>query len=292
MSLITLTNSCLTVQVDTIGATLSSIEKDGVQYLWQGSARSWTRKDANLFPWVGRLQNGVYRYGGREYSMTPHGFCREAEFAVTARAPDHVDLTLGDNDATREVYPFRFRYHVRYTLEGNRVVKTCVVENPDEKPLYFGLGSHPGFNVPLGGEGAFEDWWFEYPECCTPRQVCLDTSNWLIAPGRPLYPLKEGRKLPLHHDLFDKDAIILENAPRVLTLRSDKSSRSVTVSYPGMPWVGLWHTPGTEAPFVCVEPWLSLPSDSGQVSELETKADLMKLAPGGVYENRIEITIK
>lgn len=292
MSSLTLTNARLTVEIEHRGATLSSLIKDGIQYLWQGSAQSWSRKDANLFPWVGRLQEGTYVYDRRKYPMTPHGFCRDTTFAVTEQEPHRVLLTLADREETRAVYPFRFRFHVEYTLEENRVIKICRVENRDEKPLYFGLGSHPGFNVPLNGEGEFTDWYLEFPRESSPTQVCLDCSNWLVAPERPPYPLTEGRKLPLRHDLFDKDAIILENAPRVVTLKSDNSRRSVTVAYPDMPWVGFWHTPGVAAPFVCIEPWMSLPGNSGQVPELETKPDLERLEPGGVYENRIVITLE
>ena len=43
-----------------------------------------------------------------------------------------------------------------------------------------------------------------------------------VAPERPAYPLEEGRKLPLRHELFDLDAVVLAGAPRQVTLSSPK----------------------------------------------------------------------
>ena len=75
MNLYTLHNDTLTVALDACGAVLHSIVKDGAEYLWQGNARYWARRDANLFPYVGRLTDGQYLLDGKTYPMTIHGFC-------------------------------------------------------------------------------------------------------------------------------------------------------------------------------------------------------------------------
>ena len=159
MSLITISNQVLTVAVDSRGAMLHSVVKDGVEYLWQGDPAYWEQRDLNLFPWVGRLKDGKYLFRGREYPMPIHGFCVGVDFQVTERSRDSLCLTLWDREETRQQYPFPFRFHVIYRLEGSSLVKTCKVENTGSSEMYFGLGSHPGFQVPLGGEGAFSDWY-------------------------------------------------------------------------------------------------------------------------------------
>ena len=70
MNLYTLHNDTLTVTLDACGAVLHSIVKDGAEYLWQGDARYWARRDANLFPYVGRLTDGQYLLDGKTYPMT------------------------------------------------------------------------------------------------------------------------------------------------------------------------------------------------------------------------------
>ena len=69
MNLYTLHNDTLTVTLDACGAVLHSIVKDGAEYLWQGDAKYWARRDANLFPYVGRLTDGQYLLDGKTYAQ-------------------------------------------------------------------------------------------------------------------------------------------------------------------------------------------------------------------------------
>lgn len=291
MDPILIKNHTLTVAIDPVGAVLHSIVKDSLEYLWQGDAASWPRRDANLFPCVGRSYEGRYRLGDREYPMPIHGFCQDALFTVARRGEDHVRFTLTDSPETRRFYPFTFAYHVEYALEGCAIVKTCRVENRDQRTMHFGMGSHPGFRVPLDG-GEFTDWYLEFSKRCSPKRVCFDPSNWLLAPERPDYPLEDGQRLRLRHDLFDMDAIVLAGTTGSVTLRSSKSSRSIQVDYPHMPYVGFWHTPETEAPFVCVEPWLSLPAPHDAMADFEKQENLIHLGTRELYENVITITVR
>lgn len=292
MSLITIKNDVLAVTLDSLGAVLHSILREGTEYLYQGDPRFWSRRDANLFPCVGRLYQGHYLLEGLKYPMTTHGFCQNAAFEVTKQTDTTVRFTLHESPDPKAVYPFVFSFHVEYTLEGDKIIKTCRVENRDNKTMCFGLGSHPAFQVPLGGEGEFSDWFFEFPTPSNPKQITFDHESWLLAEQRPAYPLRDGKRLPLRHDLFDFDAIVLQDAPRCVTLRSEGSDQRVTVEYPQMPFVGFWHTPHTEAPFVCVEPWLSLPSHSTYMEDLQTQENLIRLPAGEDYENVITITIQ
>ena len=171
MNLYTLHNDTLTVALDACGAVLHSIIKDGAEYLWQGNARYWARRDANLFPYVGRLTDGQYLLDGKTDPMTIHGFCIGTDFAVTEQTESSIRFTLRSNEKTLSMYPFHFAFHVCYTLRGNQICKTCLVENRDSREMYFGIGGHPGFNVPLNGEGSFEDWELDFTEPCQPVRV-------------------------------------------------------------------------------------------------------------------------
>lgn len=168
---------------------------------------------------------------------------------------------------------------------------TFAVKNLDEKRLPFGLGGHPGFRVPLVPDTSFEDYELCFSHACAPDRVGF-TEDLLLSGRDQPYPLQGGNILPLRHALFDEDAIVLKNMARSVTLRSSKTNRSVTVSYPDMPYLGIWHAPKTDAPYVCLEPWLSLPSRQGIVEELYSKSELKQLEPGGGYENTWSITIR
>lgn len=58
-----------------------------------------------------------------------------------------------------------------------------------------------------------------------------------------------------------------------------------------MPFVGFWHTPKTDAPFLCIEPWANLPSKEGKIEDLTQKENIGVAKEGDVSECEIIITI-
>lgn len=292
MEPITIRNETLTVRLDSVGGGLNSIQRAGTEYVWVADPAFWKFHDKNLFPYVGRTNGGHYLLDGKTYEIPIHGFCTDRPFEVAEQGADFVRFALTDSDETRAMYPFSFRFEILYKLEGDALIKRCTVTNTDSRTLYFGIGAHPGFNVPLGGDGEFTDWYFEFPEACEPVRVEFDPANCLISGVESPYPLQDGRVLPLTHDLFDQDAVVLRGTPRRVTLKSDKSAHSVTVDFPDMPFLGLWHAVKKAAPYVCIEPWASLPSRSGVTEDLATQPNIIHLPAGEVYTNTLTFTIR
>ncbi len=289
--LYTIQNSQMRVTIDSLGAQLMSITAaDGTEYLWGGDEAYWRNRAPNLFPYVGRLTEGRCTYGGKSYEMTRHGFANRTQFSALESGADHITLHMEDSGETRAVYPFAFAFDLVYALSGNTLSVTYRVTNRDGKEMYFGLGAHPGFRVPLEPGKAFTDYRLTFAQPCQPWQVLM-SDDYLINGQEAPYPLEGGRSMPLRHDLFDHDAIILKNMDRTVTLSAGEGSRGVTVSYPRMRYLGVWHKPESDAPYVCLEPWLSLPSRHGVVEDLSQQNDLMALCPGETYENRWTVTI-
>ncbi|MDO4982390.1 MAG: aldose 1-epimerase family protein [Eubacteriales bacterium] len=290
--LITLKNEQLTVVLDSAGAVFHSIVKDGIEYLWQGDKKYWSSRDKTLFPYVGRCRDGKYIYRGQEYTMPLHGFAPGSEFEAEQLGDSSVCFTLRANEMTREYYPFEFVFKVLYELDGCSISKKCTVINKDSKTIHFGFGAHPGFNVPLSGEGDFSDWYMEFDADCQPYRVEFDPVSCLLS-GRTLpYPLKKMNTLPLYHEMFNDDAVVLGNVPRGVTLKSDKSRRSVHVSFPGMEFVGFWHARPTDAPYVCIEPWATLPSHNDFVEDIEKQEYILHLPAGETYTNVMMVEIR
>ncbi len=281
---ITLHTQSLHLTVETLGAQMTHLQlSDGTEYLWQGDAQYWPDRAPTLFPFIARLTEDSYRYQGQVYHMGIHGFAAQSEFEPIVQEPDHLVLELRDSEITRQQYPFAFCLQIGFRLKGQQVEISYHVENLDSRLMPFGIGGHPGFRVPLEDGTSFGDYSLCFAHPCQPERVGFTPALYLSGTDSP-YPLTDGVKIPLHHGLFDEDAIVLRHMDREVALCCEGSERSVTVSYPDFPYLGIWHAPCTDAPYVCIEPWTSLPARQDVVEELTCKGDMIRLAPGGVWD--------
>ena len=118
---------------------------------------------------------------------------------------------------------------------------------------------------------------------CDPVRVGFTPDCFVSGEESPV-PLKEGYTLPLTHDLFDQDALVLRGM-------SVQGGHSVTVAYPDLPYLGIWHRPKTDASYVCIEPWVSLPAKHGEIAQFEKRDNLIFLESGKTCTNRWAIAI-
>ena len=100
------------------------------------------------------------------------------------------------------------------------------------------------------------------------------------------------KRIDLSHSLFDDDAIFLYNVDKAITLKSDKFKGSIKLKYDRMKYIGLWHMPKMDAPYVCIEPWSSIPANDGVIDNLLTKEEMIHLPVGYNYKNTYSITIE
>ena len=103
----------------------------------------------------------------------------------------------------------------------------------------FCLGLHPGFNVPLDDEEDFGDYvlTFEREETCDSPVLDPETGLVRTAARRPV--LENTRQLPLCHELFAADALVLENLrSRKVCLYSKHSGRGVEMNFDGFDFFG------------------------------------------------------
>lgn len=288
---ITIKNETLTVTISTHGAEMQSLQDvDGTEYLWNGDPAYWTGRAPNLFPYIGRLTDKKYVLNGKTYSMDIHGFAAQMEFAVEKQEDDAVTFLLEDNAATLAMYPFRFALRVNYRLSGTRLAITFTVENKNDQTMFFGLGGHPGFRVPLERGLNFEDYLLEFGEAAVPVRIGISPTGFCSGLDAPFY-LQDSLRLPLSHDLFDNDAIVLTNMADSVMLRRICGKKALRVEYPDMRCLGIWHMPLTDAPYICIEPWTSLPSRQGIIEDLSQQRNLINLPSGQIYNNAWAIEI-
>ena len=286
-----LDNGVLSVRVSSIGGQLLSVKKDGKEYLWQGDPAFWEDRAPNLFPYIARLTKGTYTVHGKEYHLPIHGFLSAAEMKAEAQEESLLVLRLDADESTLACYPFVFTLRIRYELNQDTLRIAYEVENGGTEDMYFGIGGHPGFQAPLEDGLSFEDYFLEFEsegqsgtDAQPPVRIGFSPTCFLNGKDEP-WPLEKGCRIPLRHDLFDDDAIVLSHTPKTVVLRSEKGGRGVRVRFPQMPYIGFWHAVKKPAPYVCIEPWSSLPSRQDVVEELSEQPGLIHLEGKGVYRN-------
>ena len=271
-------NDILTLELSEIGGEPISIKMGDHEYLWCRDGKYWSSSAPLLFPAVGRLRTGEWSDGGKNYPMRIHGFARHQKMSAVALR-DFAEFTLKDNEETRQSYPFAFTLRRRFKLAKNSILESITVSNSDSRDIYFGIGLHPGFMIPQGRARLSLEC-FEEPQ----RQL-LSPAYFMADKSEP-YVLRDGKYIDLDNSLFDNDAIILSGV-RSATLESPDSPRSVTVRFPDAKYVGFWQPDHSDAPFVCIEPWQSLPASDAPAEagpdKISERKGFIKLAPGESY---------
>ena len=272
------------------GGELTSIygKATDCEYLWQGDPASWAGQAPVLFPICGRLLEGYYTYRGKRYEMLLHGFLRKMELSVTEKTADAITLTATDTENTRAVYPFAFRFDLTYSLSGDTLKISHRVENTGDETMIFALGAHPGFRVPMGDDSC-EDYALTFADHVDELTQVVFKNNFTSRAWES-YPLSD-HKIPYSNELFDAGSLFFANMGDTVTLGSPVSGRFVRLDFAGFPILGLWHAEDTGAPFLCIEPWESVPTYHDKVDDLETKAMMNRLLPGSVYEKAYTVTV-
>ena len=280
-----ISNQYLMVHIASKGAQMLSFQdRNQKEYLWQGDNQTWTDTAPNLFPYVGRLTQESYRYKDTVYHMGIHGFAMDSEFEVSQLLKDSITLTIRNNESTRRQYPFSFRFSITYALKGFRLSITYQVENTGGEIMYFGLGGHPGIALPFEKGLDFSDYYITFDADSNPVQIGISDTCFVDGKKAP-FPLDGKQRLALSHSLFDHDAIILKNMGTSVTLGSPKGKTNIQISFPQMPYLGIWHWPKSVVDYVCIEPWSSLPSRQDIIEDLSTQKNLLGLKPQNTYKN-------
>ena len=239
-----LENDILKIAIDTHGAELSSIvnKKENKEMLWQGDPAFWGRKSPVLFPVVGQYKNCKTTYENKEYSLGQHGFARDMEFTLVEQSDSKISFELLSNEETLAKYPFTFRLVCSFELKNNKIIVGWNVENTDDQKIYFSIGAHPAFYceksktvLSMNGDNL---------------KYSLVNSDGLYTPQK--YNVES--EFVLHDNIFDKDALIIENSNVTEISLIDNNKKYLTMKFEA-PLFGIWSPTKKNAPFVCIEPW-------------------------------------
>ncbi|WP_242926764.1 aldose 1-epimerase family protein [Pontibacter vulgaris] len=284
-------NNNYKVGVESRGAELHHFIKldEQLELIWQANPAIWASHAPNLFPIIGELPNQQYEFDGHTYHMNRHGFARHKEFKVVGHDKDKLVFELTHDDETLAQYPFKFTLLIAYKLEGNQLGVSYLVRCDDDKAMYFSVGGHPGFNVPLYPNEQFEDYYLEFEQEESLSRYLLDGTGLLN--GDTERVLEGTNILPLTHDYFTKDAIVLKdlNSSKV-TLASRTNPLRIEVAFDGFPYLGIW-SKKEQVPYICIEPWCGVASRVGESGLLQDKEGIQQLAPKQAFERTFTITV-
>jgi galactose mutarotase-like enzyme len=285
---ITIRTTGLTATINPLGAQLSVLRDAADRdLLWNGDPTVWAGRAPILFPIVGMLAGGQYRIGDQRYALPRHGFARNRIFRVADAGPSSVTFRLSADEATLAVYPFRFELDVNFSLEDSSLAVTSWIRNLDVREMPASLGYHPAFVWPLpyGEDRAAHFIEFEANEPAPIR--CLDGNGLLSPQGSPTPVMN--RRLTLRDELFAADALVFDKiVSRTVTYGSEVGPR-IAVSFPGVPYLGLWTKPG--ARFICIEPWQGVTDPQGFNGEFKDKPGCVRLPPGAAAAIGMTITL-
>lgn len=287
----TLSNGLLEVVISEKGAELQSLKNiaDGTEFLWQGNPDFWGKRSPVLFPIVGGLKDAKYKYGGKEYVLGRHGFARDKVFELIDISPNTALLEIRSTPETLGIYPFEFRFQIAYHLEGNTLSTEYHVFNEDKKEMYFNVGAHPAFNVPLHVEDQLEEYVIEWEaEEHVGIQPISPTSG--LIQTFPI-PFMKGNKLfPINKELFYNDALIfLHLRSRKVSLHNTQNTHGVLMNFKDFPFFGIWSA--KNANFVCLEPWTGIGDLENCSGNIEDKFGINVLSPGLTASFKWEITV-
>lgn len=279
----TIKSSQFTAEIDEHGAQLTHLynNDDHFDYIWNNPL--WEKHAPILFPAIGRSNDDAYLVDGKKYEMPQHGFAGDHDFEVVSHQDDQVELLLRSDGSTKKYYPFDFEFTVTFKLNDSGLQVAFKVDNKSNGDLSYSLGFHPAFNVPINGEGSFNDYRLDL----APASQSLDTYEIVKKPN----PYRSGKVtklvnykngiVDLDHNMFEKGLVIIKNTGiKSVKLYSDDTEHTVSIDVSDFDHVTLWTKEGADAPFLCIEPFNGLPDVYGDLVELSQKEGNHHLSVG------------
>jgi galactose mutarotase-like enzyme len=280
--IITISNSQLSANINTVGAELISLVKNNKNYIWQVDETYWNKTSPVLFPIVGRLKNDSYTYNGKSYQLPRHGFARNMEFSFDKKSEHQVIFELNETEETKANYPFDFKLLMAYTLMDNELVIEYFVRNQSDEVLPFSIGAHPAFSI----EGNFEEYSLQFNSDDSFETHHLENESFN---GKTTLVEQKNNSIFLNYALFEKDALVFKQLKSNEVILTHQNNNILKVNFDHFPYLGIWTK--QNAPFLCLEPWCGLADSIDHNGNLEDKEGINHLPAGEDFLRAIRIEV-
>ena len=288
-----LENEYLKVTVTTWGAQLKSVIRkcDGTEHMWQADKAVWGYHAPILFPYAGRVKDGIIEARGQHFENLPqHGFARIGEHDLVRHSDNVVEFELCDSEATMAMWPYAFRLLSTYTLIGDTVYHKLTVENRDDEAFPFGIGYHPGFAIPFDDQHTYADYELRFDTPQSP--LCLNNLPTGLFQGNTYYLGYNMDTIPIDEKLFANDSHCMAGlTAKTFGIYEKGSGRAVICDISAFPYTLIWSKAGVPQ-FVCIEPWMSIPSPQHGDHKWEHKPAAATVQPGESWSVTLPMTFK
>lgn len=253
-----------------------------------------------LFPFPGRIGQGMFQWEGREYRLPAgdgrgnaiHGFVLNRSWRVIDYQPDAATAEFHasrDDAALLDLWPADFLIRVTYSLANCTLACRIEIENPDTRPLPFGLGTHPYFRLPLTGNNR-DDCFVNVPvsEQWELNELLLPTGDRNPIPNAALLQ----RGLPFSQMQFDHvfTGLTANDGWCRSSIIDPDSNVSVEQKFDPVFRECVVYTPGHREA-VCIEPYTCVP-DPFRLEDRGIDSGLRVLGSGEKFSARIEISVR
>ncbi|UOY91136.1 aldose 1-epimerase family protein [Ectobacillus sp. JY-23] len=286
-------NNWLKVTIAELGAEMRNVlhKKNGLSYMWTGDSTYWGRVSPVLFPIVGRLKDNQYQLDGQTYELPQHGFLRDVVFQVAEQKDDSISFVCESAGRFAAVYPYEFKVTIQYILQEASLQIRWEVENQNEEKMYFSIGGHPAFRIPLLENEQAGDYTLQMTASAGKQVHQYELKDALIA-GK--CTVKSLEAITIAPSLFAGDALVYDNINTVTMTNASHHGVKVTLS--GFPFVGIWskynESDGTMAPFVCIEPWYGIADTYETSGNMKEKLGVNVLEAGETFQSEYIIAFQ
>jgi galactose mutarotase-like enzyme len=279
----TIYNSALSVSIKHFGAELFSLkDNQNNEYIWEGNPSFWSKHSPVLFPIVGTLKNDTYTIDGKEYQLPRHGFARDMDFQLIDKTESKAIFSLKSDPETLQKYPFEFELQLIYTIENTTLSIEYKVINTGQNKMPFSIGAHPAIALPQN----FENYAFQFEKQEVLEYYLLE--NDLISNKTKVLE-SQNNLIPLHYELFKNDALIFKTLESNSLTLLQNSKPYIKVEFEDFPSLGIWTK--TQAPFICIEPWLGYSDTAENSGDLFKKEGVLILESFQTFNSKFSISI-
>lgn len=288
----TIENNRIRITVDDVGAELTSLVSFATEkeYMWQADPKVWGSSAPVLFPIIGMVKDGTTTIGGKTYALPKHGMVRRNDkLELFYHSEDRITLRMCWNEETMKTFPYKFDFRITYRVRNEHVIVYHEIQNHGTGPMYFCLGGHPAFRVPVREGEDYDDHFLRFEHDETAASLTVTEAGTLSRSTRAV-PWQDGNILPLTHGLFAHDALVFRdlNSPSVV-LESKKSGPLLKVDFAGWTHLGVWAKPNGD--FVCIEPWMGMADFEDSDGQFINKEGIIELAGNETFEMSYDIKV-
>jgi len=210
------------------------------------------------------------------------------DFTMTGQTGSSITFTLTSNEATLQKFPFPFQFDIIYSIDKDQLKVSYRVVNTGDQTMYFSVGAHPAFNVPLIPGSDYTDYYLEFDKTENAGRWPISKDGLIEGASVPL--LDNTQVLPLTKELFHADAIVFKDLRSTsVSLLSNRSPHGLRFDFSRFPYLGIWAA--KNADFVCIEPWCGIADPVSSNQQLEDKEGINSLPASDVFERSWKVKV-